>query len=440
MYDLSLVFGNYLPIIQNKKIWVAFSGGIDSHVLLHSFVRFLNDTSINVEINAIHVNHGLNKDSNIWQEHVSKVCDDLHIKLVIENVNISSSCGSIEENARKARYRAFNKSVQEDEILFIAHHQDDQAETLLFRLLRGSGVQGLSAIPKSRSLEPGTIIRPLLNINKEQIIDYAVSNNLKWIDDYSNNNLNFDRNYLRHKIFPLLKERWPNYTKNFQRAIDNNVESRVLLDDLALIDIDICRSAKNILRVSQLNKLSITRQKNVIRHFIITLGFRVPSSKLLNLIISDVINAKYDATPELVISNYSVRRFKDFLYIIKKIDKIDLSNTEIEIDLRQETVLPDNIGVLMNSCVLGEGISVDRKDKLLVKFRQGGEKILSASSKRHLSLKKMFSYWNIPPWERNQIPIIYHEDRIVSVVGYYNRVDYLPAKDKYGLVFNLRKV
>ncbi len=438
MYDPNLIFTNFSELIHARKIWVAYSGGIDSHVLLHSLTKCLNNISINAKIIAIHINHGLNKDSDFWQEHVREVCDELQIDSIIEKVYVDNSIGNIESHAREARYGIFNKYVLEKDILLTAHHQDDQAETLLLRLLRGTGVKGLSAIPKIRKLNHGTVIRPLLNISRDEIINYAKGNKLIWIDDGSNYDVNFDRNYLRHKILPLLKSRWPNYSKIFQRSINNNIESSALLDELAQIDIKNCQYSNNVLKISELNKLSLMRQKNVIRYFIKSIGFNLPSSKHLELIISNVVRARQDAVPEMIICNYSVRKFRDGLYFINKSDKFDLSKIEIELNLEQQTILPNNIGILINDYVLGDGICINNNAKLLVKFRQGGEKILSSSSKKHLSLKKMFNYWNIPPWERGQIPIIYHGDLIISVIGYYTRSDYLPEPNKHGLIFTLK--
>ena len=211
---------NILPQLQqylDAQRWVvAYSGGVDSHVLLHQLVALSVDSNT-PPVLAIHINHGLQVDAAQWQQHCESVCDNLSVDCTSIVVNVDGN-GGIEQSARDAHYRAFEQYLQAGDVLFQGHHLDDQAETVLMRLLNGSGPKGLGGIPAQRSLGSAILLRPLLNYSKEDILDYAQQQQLTWVEDTTNDDSRYDRNFLRNEIFPLLAQRWPSVKRNLNRS------------------------------------------------------------------------------------------------------------------------------------------------------------------------------------------------------------------------------
>jgi tRNA(Ile)-lysidine synthase len=208
-------------LTRANKYLVAYSGGLDSHVLLHLMSQ-LSDSEISIR--AMYINHGLQKEARDWEIHCHKVCDELCIPFNSKALQIQTSTGvSLEEEARKKRYSALNTSLQKDEVLLTAHHQNDQAETLLLQLFRGAGVQGLAAMPAIREFGSKENLRlharPILNQTRQFLEAYAKENQLDFIEDPSNFDESFDRNFLRNIIMPQLRQRWPGIDKTISRPI-----------------------------------------------------------------------------------------------------------------------------------------------------------------------------------------------------------------------------
>jgi len=213
-------------IQKSTTIWIAYSGGLDSQVLLHLCVqsKYMN------KIKAIHIHHGLSKNADQWVEHCKETCQNLKIPLIIKYIQINEiKRKSLEELARHKRYEIFEELLEENDVLLMAHHADDQAETFLLRALRGSGIEGLSAIPQQRKLGKGILYRPLLNFSRMELQKYAHENNLKWIEDESNQCEKFDRNFLRKQIIPILKNRWKGLEKTLCRTAHIQTETAQLL-------------------------------------------------------------------------------------------------------------------------------------------------------------------------------------------------------------------
>jgi len=196
--------GEALQQIPANRYWVAFSGGIDSHVLLDAMATLRPQLS--ATLNAVHVNHGLNAKAAQWAAHAVSVCELLDIPCHVFNVNASAKKGeSPEAAARDARYHTFSALIEAGDVLLTAHHREDQAETLLLQLVRGAGPHGLAAMPLSRSFSNGQLARPLLAVEQALINDYAAEKALLWVEDPSNQELGFERNFLRHEVMPILK-------------------------------------------------------------------------------------------------------------------------------------------------------------------------------------------------------------------------------------------
>ncbi|MCX7124384.1 MAG: tRNA lysidine(34) synthetase TilS [Gammaproteobacteria bacterium] len=239
MFSLKTLFS----LIDQRNFIIAYSGGVDSHVLLHTFSELKKQNS-DMAIQAVHVNHQLNPLSNNWALHCEKTCNALNIPITIEKITIDLKPGdSLEEKAREARYAILQKHIYKNSVLLTAHNANDQAETFLLQALRGAGPKGLSAMPLRKKFGDSFLIRPLLNASRDEIEKYALENNLKWIEDDSNIDTKFNRNYLRHEIFPILKKRFPAVMENFSRssrliANHENIISELIEKEFEMVKTD----------------------------------------------------------------------------------------------------------------------------------------------------------------------------------------------------------
>ena len=407
------------PINYENNIFVAYSGGIDSHVLLHALAQ-LRQTFPKLKLTAVHVHHGLFQAANDWVQHCRQVCDELKVGLQIINVKVKCSAGlSVEEQARIARYQALTKLLQAGDLLITAHHADDQAETCLLQFLRGAGIKGLASMPVMISFAQGFLARPFLSISRQDLLEYAQKNNLSWIEDDSNHNLKFTRNFLRYTIMPEFKKRWPNINKTIMRVAKNCAEANELLQELAKQDIEELKgSVKNTLAIAKLQKLSLARQKNVLREWLHAQGFRLPSAIKLKHIISDVINARTDADPCIVWQEVEVRRHQDNLYAMSPLFKFN-NKVDLSWDGKNPLKLPGNLGILRCEKAMGQGLKAEVFSKnIVVRFRQGGEQCKLPNREGTHKLKKLFQEWGVPSWQRDRIPLLYINDQLAAIVGY----------------------
>ncbi len=416
---------SHLPV-SCRRVYVGYSGGLDSSVLLHALVTANMVTPVR-QIIAIHIHHGLSPHADAWTAHCQTVTQQLNIPLQIVRVDAKAGTGqSPEAAARAARYKAFADIIQTDDVLMLAHHSDDQAETFLLQLLRGAGVRGLSAMPAFIEFASGWLSRPLLSLSRQQLQTYATEQGLRWIDDESNDNTDFDRNYLRHHIMPLLNARWPAAAECISRSASHCVEADGLIQELATIDYvsvvvqspfllstpQDCafRSQQTQLDIQKLTQLDEPRQRNLLRYWLHQLNLPMPSAKKLQQILQTVIHSRHDATPIVNWPGAEVRRFRHHLYAMPPLPLHDVT-WQCEWDVQRDLVLPADIGVLKakNYKELAAGKA------LTIKFRQGGEVIALPGRAGHHSLKKLMQEWNIPPWLRDRIPLIYRDGELVHV-------------------------
>ena len=362
--------------LTGKKIVVALSGGIDSVVLLH----FLNKHYPG-NVRAVHINHNLSKFSKEWGTFCSALCNDQKIEYKDIDINLENS-SNIEENARKKRYLSLKSELKVDEILCTAHHQEDQAETFLLQLFRGSGVAGLASMPKIKSIGDSELYRPFLNISKQKIIDYASKNHLEWIEDDSNQDTNFKRNLLRIEFLPKLSSAFDGLIKNVSRSAAHQAEALKLMQDLAELDIkNFELLINNKIQVSSLIQLPKRRMVNVLRYYIANLGFLLPSNKVLNELISS-LSAKTDANVILRWHHYEVRRYNNKLYFFD--EHIESSK------------LP---------CPYYEALK--NLPNFEIRFRLDGQRIKVKGKSHSQSLKKVLQESSIPPWDRDKLRMYY---------------------------------
>ena len=405
---------NFLKKLQlflpTKKILIAYSGGLDSHVLLHLASR-MTDYSVR----AIHIHHGLQKEADHWVDHCQQICDALNIPLQVEYLNLSKEKGeSVEELARTARYTVFKKSVQADEVLLTAHHQNDQAETLLLQLFRGAGVQGLAAMPQISAFGMAHHARPLLDETRGSLEGYAQTHQLAFIEDPSNQDSTFDRNFLRNEIIPQLRNRWPSIDKTISRSASIQAETKYILDDVAeqdLLSIKENSQNDNTLLINSLQEFSGLRQKLLLRYWIQSNGFKAPSEKKLKHIFTDVIDASEDAQPLLAWDGVEIRRYQGRLYIMSPLLDHDSAQV-ISWDNPQKPLEIPSLTLTLSALGLNE-----TTEPVTVRFRQGGETLLHAKRGVTISLKNLLSEAGVPPWLRSRIPLVYQGNTLIKVVG-----------------------
>lgn len=412
---------------KQQAYLIAFSGGKDSHVLLHSMSHLAKQHPLHVHIRAIHADHGLQPASSQWAIHCRNICQQLDIELEIVTLDLTISPGeSIEAVARTARYDAFKQLLKQHERLLTAHHQEDQAETLLLQLLRGAGVNGLAAMPEQIAFDKTYLKRPFLDIPHEAIQQYADQHQLQFIDDPSNTELKFDRNYLRHKIVPRLKQRWPATTKNLCRSSELQAEARTLLESYVSVDFQQCLNPQqNSLKLDALQTHPKLKQKAIIRYWLQQTQQPMPSAIVLEHIFTNLIHAKADANPLIKWHNYHIRRYQRHLYIVPTQQTVD-DNATYYWDAQQDFHVPNSNQIIKAEQFLTIKSLLQATQKMLtIRFRKAGEKIYIAKRNQHLSLKKIMQTLNIPPWERSQVPLLFLDDELIAIYGYKIYVDHL---------------
>ncbi len=401
----------------STSIYLAYSGGLDSTVLLH----LLKNTQLPFQ--AVHVNHHLQAQANAWENFCKEKCQQLQIPCMVMHADIDQSQKqSVEEAARNERYRLLESLLDESTILVTAHHKNDVVETMLLNLIRGSGSMGLAAIPQEKKLGKGKLVRPLLNFTREELNEYAHKEDLQWIEDTSNQNLNFDRNYIRHKILPSILERWPSALQTIARAAELQVNTVECLTELAVQDLQFVKTTDDSkLNIYKLKKLSTVRLNNALRVWIQQHNMRVPSKKLLEQIVEDIITPKdMETSPVQCWEDGEIRRYRDELFLLQPLSKHD-PKQEITWTLNQPLYIKSLDQTLDVKELKQHGVMLpDSAQQLVVKFRSGGEQLKPIGKNHHRSLKNLFQESDIPPWKRDRIPLLYLDNRLISVYGYWN--------------------
>ena len=411
--------------IETQTVLVAYSGGMDSHVLLHLCV------ALNLDVRAVYINHGLMQEANQWQQHCQSVCEQLQVDFKSITVDAKSKSGeSPEEAARNARYLALKNCLNNQEILLTAHHQDDQAETLLLQLMRGAGTAGLASMPVMQIFGSGIHCRPLLNFSRDAIKQYAITNNLQWIEDPSNKDTSLDRNFLRQEVVPLLQKRWPQVNASIKQSADIQQDNLELLQVMAEIDLaNVITSNQQVISLKRLLTLSSVRQFNVLKFWINRACMDKPTRNVLQQIQTAVIPAAEDSAPLVTWGNTEVRRFKDGLYLMQSLSQHD-DEIVIEWDSKQSLDIKHLGLTITANHRVSNGLSNDYAGKkLTIKFRHGGEKIKPVGQQHTSSLKNLMQQKEIPPWCRSRIPLLYIDDVLACVCGYWVADDFAVKGD-----------
>jgi tRNA(Ile)-lysidine synthase len=415
---------------------VALSGGLDSTVLLHALVQLAQRESL-PPISAIHIHHGLQAAADAWPEHCRALCAGLHVPLEVVYVQVED-VGSLEQRAREARYQAFTERLGAGEVMFVAQHRDDQAETLLFRLVRGAGVQGLAAMPVIRPLGAGHLVRPLLGFSRAELQEYADEHGLHWVEDPSNSDEHFSRNYLRQQVLPQLAKRWPQVSMAMARSAAHQAEAGELLDELAAIDLLAAAGSSGIswlglpsLNLEVLRGLSEARQRNALRFWLRPFT-RMPDSVHWAGWVA-LRDADADAVPVWRLHSGELRRTGGHLWWLSGCWLQPVAEREWPVRSGQILCLPGNGRV-----ELGE---LPNFGHYTVGYRRPGE-VVDVSGRGRRDLKRLLNELRIPAFVRDRLPLLRRDGAVVaianvpqlrSIVGEGGTINWIPPTSDQGL-------
>lgn len=393
------------------RLLVAYSGGRDSAVLLHALATHPRG---DMPLVALHVHHGLQADADAFEAHCRARAAALGVAFESRRVTVDRAAPTgIEAAARAARYAALADMMQPGDWLLTAHHADDQSETLLMNLMRGSGAAGLAGIAGIRPFGPGQLVRPLLAQRAEDLDAYAAANALDWLDDPSNADTAFDRNFLRQRVMPLLKSRWPAAATSAAESARLAGETAALLDELAGLDLETA-GAPQRLELSALGSLSAARQRNLLRYAARRSGLPAPPARQLDRILEELIPARADAAPRVRWSGGEARRYRGVLYLLPP-----PGGDPAPPDGMLTPDAPLALGHEQGTLALEPGESgIDRElaaSGLRIEYREGGEAIRTDCRECTHKLKKLFQEQGVVPWMRSRIPLLYAGDSLVAV-------------------------
>ncbi|WOC81038.1 tRNA lysidine(34) synthetase TilS [Stutzerimonas frequens] len=390
---------------------MAFSGGLDSTVLLHALVRLAERRAL-PPIRAIHVHHGLQVAADDWPAHCQQVCDRLGVALEIVRVQVIPGA-SLERAARDARYQAFAARLGEDELLLTGQHRDDQAETLLFRLLRGAGVRGLAAMPVARALASGQLVRPLLDVSRAELEGYVRANGLAWVEDPSNKQLEYSRNFLRRQVLPLLQQRWPQVSSSLARTAAHMADAQQLLDELAQQDLaaaqaDIDFAWLNLpsLALAPLRELTPARQRNALRHWLAARTLAPDENHWAGW--ECLRDARADATPRWRLAGGELQRSGERIWWLPDGWLASVGGPVDWLDPSVELLLPGNGSLRLE----GE----PPIGRLQIRYRTGGE-VMDVSGRGRRDLKRLLNEAGVPAFARGRLPLLYCDEQLVAVAN-----------------------
>jgi len=411
IFSLSNLLTTLQTYPTTSRFWIAYSGGLDSHVLLYALAQ-LRSALPHIELQAIHIHHGLQKNADAWAAHCQTICQQLAISCDVIHVNIEKKHRqSLEAQAREVRYQAIKNKIADNDIVLTGQHADDQAETVLLQLLRGSGVAGLAAMPTIIPFGQGWLARPLLSYPRQTLENYATNMHLNWIQDESNFDTCFDRNFLRHEIIPLLQTRWSNLNQTLGRVAQHQAETQTLLHTLAQLDLKTCLIEENqSLAIYELQHLSVARQRNLLKMWIKQCSLPQPSSQQLQQILTTILPARQDAQPIVKWQGGEARRFQNQLFIMKNLPDLPQLQS-LSWNRKNAILLP--LGQLQFIQTETKGLALSDNQKVTVQFRQGGE-VCTVFGKQH-RVKKLLQDKKIPPWLRGFIPLIYVDNELAAI-------------------------
>lgn len=403
------------------RVVVALSGGLDSTVLLH-LCAMLRSSGLAAPLSAFHVQHGLQDEAEEWLVHCRRLCESLDVPLSSVHLHLGAQGARSEGEARRARYEAFAAHLPEGAVLLQAHHQQDQVETVLFRFLRGSGVRGLSGMPRQRRCGKGWLLRPLLAVPRDELERYARRHGLSWIEDPSNGESFYARNFLRHEVLPLLRSRWSQVDRQVLESAERSADAAVLLQELAEADLKSVQGPHaTMLDVVALKAMNAVRRNNLLRHWCARLvgeGAPLLSSTVLARVESELLDAAIDATPMLRWGEegreLSLRRFGKYVHLVRA---LPVMSSALDLRAGETLELPAPLGRLLWQRSDRGGLALREGERLQVRFRIGGERIKPVGRPTR-ELKKLLQELNVPPWLRDLVPLVYRGEELIAVADF----------------------
>ena len=403
------------PFPNAPRLWVALSGGLDSTVLLHALAAARELRPL--DLAAIHVDHGLSPAAGDWADHCRRLCDHLAVPLTLRRLALQRQRGeSLEALARAGRYAALSAIAGPGDLVLTAQHQDDQAETLLLALLRGSGVKGLAAMPRLARLGGAWLLRPLLGYRRDELLAYARAQGLTWIEDPSNGDLDFDRNFLRARILPVLAERWPACAASLSRSAAHCAEAQGLIAGLAARELALLGGSRpGTLSLAGLAAREPALQAAVLRHWLTGLGLPTPDSRHLGRIRAELMGARPDRTPLVAWPGCETRRYRDDLFAMAPLPPVP--GEEVLGWREGQLALPAGLGCLRLLDRVGarQDPAACWPSGLEVRFGARGLSCRLADQPHQRRLKHLFQEAAIPSWLRPYVPCLFDGAHLVAV-------------------------
>ncbi|HEY6132178.1 MAG TPA: tRNA lysidine(34) synthetase TilS [Halioglobus sp.] len=393
--------------------YVGYSGGVDSTALLHVLHSWCAANPESPPLSALHINHGLQAAAGDWQRHCESVCGTLQLPFISLTVDVHAK-GRGEAAARAARYGAFERQLPAGAVLFLAHHLDDQVETFFLRLLRGAGVEGLAAMPRRRTLGEGLLVRPLLEYRRRDIEQYAVHHRLAYVEDPSNSNTAMDRNFLRSEVLPLLASRWPRYRQSVARTRRHMAAAAVVMaDELGVPETVHSVMGDRGLLLTPLMGGPVEVAATRLRAWLRAQGFLVPDSAVLAEFLRQLREAAPDATPRLSCGSCTLQRYRDGVYLWP--DFACPPPTQSLVLAPGASCEVPGVGTVSLRHAVGEGVWLAPGEQPTLSWRRGGERCRLPGRTGSRSLKTLLQEWDIPPWWRDRVPLLYLEDELLAV-------------------------
>lgn len=395
----------------HRRILAAVSGGLDSTVLLH-LLHLAREGGLIETLRVVHVDHGLHPQAKQWSRHVAALCEQRGIPFLAREVVIGAN-GSVETAARKARYAALFDVCEGGEAIATAHHQDDQAETVLLRLMRGAGIAGIAAMRPQSRRQGYTLLRPLLPYARQQLMDYAEAHGLTWMDDPSNQDVTHDRNYLRRQVIPALRQRWPAATATLARFAAQANESESNLAEVVTAWLP--EVGSDALPLEALRTVSSSLAVAIVRVWLQNHGVRPPGRDRLEEGVQQWLHSTADAEPRLHWNGHQCRRYDDRLYLLpSQLPRPPAGGIPWD---GNHPMIIEGLGELdaLRGDNPGLAINWPQGRSLTVCFRQGGERIRLPGRDHHHSLKHWMQAQRIPPWLRDRLPLLYLGDELIAV-------------------------
>lgn len=421
-----------------NRFWAAFSGGLDSHVLLHLLSESRHE--LPAPLSVVHVDHGLQPAAAEWAAHCRRICARLDLPLDVLTVQAAPVPGqSPEAAARDARYAAIAQLTGESGMLLTAHHRDDQAETVLLQLMRGAGVDGLSAMPMCKNWRGGWHARPLLDVARRELRDLAEAEGLDWVDDPSNACTNADRNFIRHEVMPVLSRRWPAAADSLASSAGLCAEAARIVDEQARVDLAGLTAATDhdwmagmaCLRLDQVCALDDARARAAIRYWLRTRGAAPIPQRRLREAVGQLCSARADAAVEIIWAGLALRRYRGYLWLVSA-ERAPVPHTQR--DWAGELLqLGPGLGTIERVSAVG-GIAPAhwRPGRVQIGYRAPGLRCRLTGREGSRSFKDLAQACGIPPWLRDHLPVLYIDGDVAAVANCCVCQPYAAAQDAMG--------